>query len=65
MSKAANTESGTMTIHTHITGGILPESAAKTTPLWMAEDGLADESNEARKAKIRIDIKNIKGAQAL
>lgn len=54
-----------MNTHTHIPGGILPESAAKTTPLWMAEDGLADESNEDRKDRIRIDIRNIKGAQGL
>lgn len=52
-----------MSTSTHIAGGTLTETQAKTVPLWMAEDGLADTENEAEKARIRIDIANIKTAQ--
>jgi len=42
-------------------GGTLDTlDAIKATPLWLAEDGLADTESEATKAKIRIDIENIK-----
>ena len=42
-------------------GGTLDTlDAIKVTPLWLAEDGLADTESETAAAKIRIDIRNIK-----
>ena len=47
------------------TGGILSYEQTLTTPLWLAEDALADEdadgeSGERSRDRIRIDIRNIK-----
>lgn len=49
---------------THIPGGKLTEAQAATVPLWLVEDALADTESEAEKARIRIDIQNVKNAQS-
>lgn len=44
-------------------GGKISEEQSRTVPLWMAEDALADTEDDAERARIRIDIENIKMAQ--
>lgn len=51
-------------------GGKITLEQAKTVPLWMAEDALADEDGDGEygakeRARIRIDIENIKTFQGV
>lgn len=64
LAEMQNAENETFADYGLKSGGILTLAQLRKTPLWMAEDALADTEDETTKAKIRVDIFNIKALNA-